>query len=370
MRVASLLCLVLLLITLASCTPMPTELSAPDSLPVVRSHPWHHTHHHTARGFTNIWGAEEDPPFLKAATWGVSFLLRRKEHTPAPLQPLDPDALAAPDTGARLTWLGHSTVLLQLALPDGPLTILTDPVFADRVSPVSFAGPKREVALPLNPADLPPVDLVLLSHDHYDHLDLAAIAFLHERDRPLVLAPLGVGARLGTARAVELDWWQTVETHGLRIHCAPAKHFSGRSLTDRDATLWASWYLEPIHDVSPRIYYAGDTGYASHFTDVRERFGPPDLAIVPVGAYEPSWMMARVHVDPDEALQAYEDLGGPEHGTHFVPVHWGTFDLADDPLDAPQRLLPHHAVARRLDLDRIHVLPVGGQLTVDEPVSN
>lgn len=344
---------------------MPTDLSTADSLPAVRSQPWHHTRHHTARGFTNIWDRDGDPPFLKAATWGLSFLLRRKEQAPAPLQPLDPNALAAPARGMQLTWLGHSTVLLQLAGPDGPLTLLTDPVFADRVSPVSFAGPKREVALPLDPERLPEIDLILLSHDHYDHLDLAAIGFLHERDRPLVLAPLKVGARLGAAHVVELDWWQTVEAHGLRIHCAPAKHFSGRSLTDRDATLWASWYLEPLDDDGPRVYYAGDTGYASHFADVHERFGTPDLAVVPVGAYEPRWFMARVHVDPDEALQAYEDLGGPEHGTHFVAVHWGTFDLADDPLDAPRRLLPTLAAERGLDLDKIHVLPVGGQFVLD-----
>lgn len=332
-----------------------------DPLPEVRSHPWHHTRHHTARGFQNIWGEDEDPPFLKAATWGVSFLLRSKEQQPAPLQLLDPAALTAPTGSARLTWLGHSTVLLQL----GGLTILTDPVFADRASPVSFAGPQREVPLPLDPADLPPADLVLLSHDHYDHLDLAAIEFLHARDRPLVLAPLGVGQRLGAARIVEMDWWQVVETHGLRIHCAPAKHFSGRSLGDRDRTLWASWYLETIDDDAPTVYYAGDTGYASHFTDVRERLGTPDLAIVPVGAYEPRWFMARVHVSPDEALQAYEDLGGREHGTHFVPVHWGTFDLADDPLDAPRHLVPQHVAERRLDPDRIHMLDVGGQVTVD-----
>jgi L-ascorbate metabolism protein UlaG (beta-lactamase superfamily) len=349
----------LLALLFTSRAPMHAPRLAPR--PAVRSHPWHHTRHHTARGFQNVWGEDEDPPLLKAATWGVSFLLRQKEQRPAPLRPLDPAALAAPAEGARLTWLGHSTVLLQL----GDLTVLTDPVFADRVSPVSFAGPKREVPLPLDPADLPPVDLVLLSHDHYDHLDLAAIAFLHERDRPLVLVPLGVGQRLGAARTVEMDWWQVVETHGLRIHSAPAKHFSGRSLGDRDRTLWASWYLEPLDDDAPTVYYAGDSGYASHFADVRERFGAPDLAIVPVGAYEPRWFMARVHVSPDEALQAYEDLGGPGHGTHFVPVHWGTFDLADDPLDAPRRLVPQRAAERGLDPDRIHVLDVGGQVTVE-----
>ena len=147
---------VLLVSLIASCSPMPVltgSRPAADSLPVVRSHPWHHTRHHTERGFTNVWGEDEDPPFLKAATWGVAFLLRSKEQRPAPRQPLDPAALAAPAGGVRLSWLGHSTTLLQLGGPNGGLNILTDPVFADRVSPVSFAGPKREVPLPLDPAD-------------------------------------------------------------------------------------------------------------------------------------------------------------------------------------------------------------------------
>lgn len=344
---------------------MPAATSLPrssgDTLPVVCTHPWHDTRHHTSSGFTNVWGDNDDPPFLKAATWGASFLLGSKpEQRPAPFQPLAPASIAVPPDGVRLSWLGHSTVLVQL----GGLNILTDPVFADRASPLSFAGPKREVPLPLDPADLPHINLVLLSHDHYDHLDLDAVQFLHERDRPLFLVPLGVGALLGAARVLELDWWQVVEVQGLRVHCAPAKHFSGRSPWDRDRTLWASWYLEPLDADAPTVYYAGDTGYASHFADVRERLGPPDVVIMPVGAFEPRWFMARVHVDPDLALQAYEDLGGPAHGIHLLAVHWGTFDLADDLLDAPRRLIPARAAARGLDPERLHVLPVGGQLVL------
>lgn len=255
-----------LVLLLTACSPSP--MPAPDpALPTVRTHPWHDTRHHTGGGFRNVWDDDDDePPFLKAAAWGVSFLLASKEQEPAPLQKLDG---LAPADGPRLTWLGHSTVLIEL---DG-LTVLTDPVFAERASPVPFAGPKREVALPIAPDALPPIDLVLLSHDHYDHLDLDAIATLHERDRPLVLAPLGVGARLGEARVLEMDWWQHVEVGGFRIHAAPAKHFSGRTLWDRDRTLWASWYLEPMGGGAPSVYYAGDTAYAPHFADVRERLG-------------------------------------------------------------------------------------------------
>ena len=340
----------------AACSSMPDSA---EPLPAVHTHPWHDTRHHTERGFRNVWEDSDEPPFLKAAGWGISFLLSSKEQQPAPRQPLRADALAPTDS-PRVTWLGHSTVLLEL----GGLTVLTDPIFADRASPVGFAGPKRAVALPIAPDSLPPVDLVLLSHDHYDHLDLAALAFLHERDRPLVLAPLGVGARIEGARVLEMDWWQAVEVGGFRVHAAPAKHFSGRTLWDRDRTLWASWYLEPIAADAPAVYYAGDTAYATHFADVRERLGTPDLVLMPVGAYEPRWFMARVHVDPEEAVQGFVDLGGRENGAHFVAVHWGTFDLADDPLDAPLRLLPEAAAAHGLDAERVHVLPVGGQLTL------
>lgn len=343
-----------LVLLLTACSPSP--MPAPDpALPTVRTHPWHDTRHHTGGGFRNVWDDDDEPPFLKAAAWGVSFLLASKEQEPAPLQKLDG---LAPADGPRLTWLGHSTVLIEL---DG-LTVLTDPVFAERASPVPFAGPKREVALPIAPDALPPIDLVLLSHDHYDHLDLDAIATLHERDRPLVLAPLGVGARLGEARVLEMDWWQHVEVGGFRIHAAPAKHFSGRTLWDRDRTLWASWYLEPTGGGAPSVYYAGDTAYAPHFADVRERLGAPDVVLMPVGAYEPRWFMARVHVDPQQAVQGFIDLGGREASAHFVAVHWGTFDLADDPLDAPRRLVPEIAAERGLDPARVHVLPVGGQV--------
>jgi N-acyl-phosphatidylethanolamine-hydrolysing phospholipase D len=327
-----------------------------DALPTVRTHPWHDVRHHTGGGFRNVWGDDDEPPFLKAAGWVASFLLSSKEQTPAPLR--RPDGLAPAD-GPRLTWLGHASVLLEL----GGLTVLTDPVFAERASPVPFAGPKREVPLPIAPDTLPPIDLVLLSHDHYDHLDLASIAFLHERDRPLVLAPLGVGARLGGARVVEMDWWQHVEVGGFRVHSAPAKHFSGRTLWDRDRTLWASWYLEPMGGSAPSVYYAGDTAYAPHFADVRARLGAPDVVLMPVGAYEPRWFMARVHVDPEQAVQGFLDLGARESGAHFVAVHWGTFDLADDPLDAPRRLVPEIAAGCGLDPARVHVLPVGGQVT-------
>ncbi len=346
-------------------------MAPPDPpLPAVETHLWHNRDHHDGRTFRNPWpSADDDVPALKAMGWMVSYPFRQKPEPPAtPFERVDPEALAVPPPEGRLraTWLGHTSVLLQV----GGLTILTDPMFADRASPVSFAGPERQVPLPLDPDNLPPVDLVLLSHDHYDHLDLKAMRWLHERDRPLVLAPLRVGERLGAARAVDLDWGQSVTAGGAdgepayRIHCTPARHFSGRTLTDRNRTLWASWYLEPLRDGLPRVYFAGDTGHAPHFREIAERHGAPDLVLMPIGAYRPRWFMARVHVDPEQALDAFEDLGGTDGGVHLLATHWGTFDLADEGLDEPPRLLRERAAARGLPLNRIHTLAVGGQVEV------
>lgn len=323
--------------------------------PRVETHPWHHTRHHRpGGGFRNDGRDERDEvPRLRAAAWLLAHLLGAGPNgQPAPRRPLRSAALAEAPEGTRLTWLGHSTFLLQI----GAVNLLLDPVFARRASPVPFAGPARQSALPIEPEALPPIHLVLLSHDHYDHLDLEALAWLEGRDRPLVLAPLGVGAHLGSgAHVLELDWWQVLEAEGLRLHAAPARHFSGRTLWDRDRTLWASWYVEPAES-GRAVYYAGDTAYGSHFAEVRRRLGAPEVAIVPIGAYAPRWMMARVHTNPAEALRAFLDLGA----RHFVPAHWGTFRLAEEPLDEPPSRLLECAADLGLERGRLHVLPVGG----------
>jgi len=334
------------------------------ALPQVRSHPWHGTDHHRARGFRTPWRAETDAvPPLRAAQWLLGRPLRRRDPgKPAPFQLLDPAALTRPVAGrARIAWLGHATLLLQTA----GLTVLTDPVFAERASPLGFAGPRREVPPPLAPEALPKVDVVLLSHDHYDHFDPASLARIVRRDRPLVLTPLGVRARLDGLRslALAMDWGQYVDHGGVRFHCTPAKHFSGRTLTDRDSTLWASWMIEPLAEGAATVFWGGDTGYSPHFREIRQRHGAPDVVLLPIGAYEPRWFMRRVHVDPEEAVRAYLDLGGAETGAPFVPYHWGTFDLADEPLDEPPRLIREYAEAARV-AEHLRVLPVGGVLEV------
>ncbi len=319
----------------------------------IRTHPWHDTRHHRDGGFRNIWGTPQNPPLGKTLRWLLSHTFSHKENRPPPVRPVAPEALLAPANPLRLTWIGHATALVQRP----GLNLITDPVFADRASPLPFAGPERETPLPLTLDDLPPIDVVLLSHNHYDHLDRDAVRTLHRRDAPLFVAPLGVGAllrRWGLTRVLEFDWWQYVDLDGMRLNATPARHFSGRGLTDRNRTLWAGWYLS--FDDGLRFYFAGDSGYAPLFTEIREHFGPPDLALIPIGAYLPRWLMAEVHVDPEEAARAVRDLDT----RHVVPIHWGTFDLAEEPLHEPPVLFRRHTDALGLT-ERIHILDVGGR---------
>jgi L-ascorbate metabolism protein UlaG (beta-lactamase superfamily) len=246
-----------------------------------------------------------------------------------------PPAPSPPRVGAgemRVTFVNHATVLIQM---DG-VNVLTDPIWSKRCSPVSFAGPKRVVPPGLRFEQLPPIDVVLVSHNHYDHLDLPTLKRLATEHRPRILVPLGnrrVLDRAGVRGAEELDWWQLVEVRdGVRVAAVPAQHFSGRGMFDRDRALWAGFVTSGS---AGSAYFAGDTGFGPHFEEIRDRFGPPRLALLPIGAYRPEWFMSRVHTSPTEALRAHRVLGA---GTS-VGIHFGTFRLADDGQDeAPERL--------------------------------
>lgn len=249
----------------------------------------------------------------------------RKPPGPVPVEsPLE--TWQKPHGGLRMTWLGHSTVLIEA---DG-VRVLTDPVFGERVSPVSFAGARRFHRVPATIAELPPLDAVLLSHDHYDHLCRTSIEAL--RHVPVVTS-LGVGARLeklGVQTIHELDWWEEVRIGGVSFTATPSQHFSGRSLTDRNDTLWSSWVIATERR---RIFFSGDTGLTDEFRAVRERFGPFDVTMLEVGAWNEAW--GDIHLGPAGALRAFELLGG---GT-LLPVHWGTFDLGLHPWDEPAEQL-------------------------------
>ena len=237
-----------------------------------------------------------------------------------------------PDTGLRATWLGHSTVLVEI----GGRRVLTDPVWGARASPSRLVGPKRFQPAPVALKALPPVDLVVISHDHYDHLDYPTIRELAKRDVPFVTS-LGVGAHLQAwgvpaERITELDWWESHRLPGseVQVTAAPSQHFSGRGLKDRNATLWSSMVIRSPHH---RVFFSGDTGLTGEYAAIRERLGPFDLVMLEVGAFHPSW--GDIHLGPENALKAYELLGGGA----FLPVHWGTFSLALHAWDAPAETL-------------------------------
>ena len=269
-------------------------------------------------------------PFLKLLK---SVMLKNaRGGLPAlPLEPNDPAFLRANRTENTVTWVGHSTALIQL---EGR-NILTDPIWSDRAGPLPFAGSRRYTPPGLAFEALPPIDAVLVSHDHYDHLDLTTVRRLAERHDPLFLVPLGLAAWFRHHRiekVVERDWWDSHDLAGLETHCLPAQHFSRRGLVDHMRRLWCSW---SIRGRSRNIFFCGDTGYFAEFRAMGRRLGPFDLALLPIGAYLPPEIMKPVHMGPAEALEAARDLGAKT----MIPIHWGTFILALDYGELPVREL-------------------------------
>ena len=249
--------------------------------------------------------------------------------------------------GARLTWLGHASWLIQL----DSLSLLVDPIFSSSIGP----GMRRYAAAPLAPGALPPIDLQLVTHNHRDHLDLPSVQTVA---RPVV-AGSGMGAFLARSNlsCSELGWWQSLQLGGVRIHFVPAQHWSRRGLHDTNETLWGGFVVEGS---SCRVYHAGDTAYFEGFSEIGQRLGPIDAALLPIGAYAPAWFMGHQHLNPEEAVQAFVDLGA----RRFVAMHFGTFQLTDEPRDEPEARLHAEWQRRGLDPEACHVLPIGASLRV------
>jgi len=301
---------------------------------------------------------EPEQGFWKTVGIFWDFMFHKPAGT-APDRPIEVQALtrdqllAAPDR--TLFRLGHSTVLLKLR---GRFW-LTDPVFSERASPFSWMGPKRFHAPPIALDELPEIEAVILSHDHYDHLDHDTVLALAPKVRRF-LTPLGVGQRLidwgvPAAKVQQFDWWQGTSIAGVQLTATPAQHFSGRGLSDRNSTLWASWVLI---DGDLRVFFSGDTGYFDGFKTIGDRFGPFDLTLMETGAYDPRW--PYVHMQPEQTMQAHVDL----RGRRLLPIHNGTFDLAMHRWQDPFERISALARLRKVEL----VTPViGAPLAIEEP---
>jgi len=310
--------------------------------------------------FRNPWPDAQPPRFRDVITWSRTRRSAPRAHPvlPSHVQPDIDRPRAAADT-LSATWVGHSTVLLQV----GALNVLTDPMWSGRASPVQWAGPRRLTAPGLALDALPPIDVVLVSHNHYDHLDAASVrGIAHRHPSARWFAPLGVARyvrRWGGRAVTELDWWDAFDADGLRVACVPAQHASGRTPFDRMRTLWCGWTLRAG---THTIYFAGDTAYHPEFGEIARRHGPFHLCVLPVGAYEPRWFMRPVHVNPDEAVRAYTDIAGA-HPAAAPPialaVHWGTFSLADEPVDEPPRRAAEVWRAAGLSQANLWILSLG-----------
>lgn len=301
--------------------------------------------HYRDGRFVNI--EPEDPGTTSLVEYTMRQLTGkevREPPAPVPVLAVDKAALAAtpPASGMRAFWIGHASAYVEM----GGLRFLLDPVFSERVSPLPV-GPRRFHAPPIALADLPRIDAVLISHDHYDHLDMDTVRQLAQRGARFYV-PLGIGAHLelwgvAPAQIEELEWWQERSLGNVRIVCTPTRHYSGRGLNNRSTTLWSSW---SVIGAQHRFFYSGDTGYAKLFRDIGARFGPFDMAFIKIGSYGPGAAWTDIHMPPEQAVQVHRDV----RAKRMFPVHWSTFNLAYHDWDEPIRRTLAEATRVGIDL--------------------
>ncbi|MBI2218360.1 MAG: MBL fold metallo-hydrolase [Candidatus Rokubacteria bacterium] len=304
--------------------------------------------HHVSGGFRNL-----------SPTYSYSFAARAKgfffkRRPPRPVRGLatvsnDGGDVRSNGHAPTVTWIGHSTFLVQIA----GVNLVTDPHWGEMASPVRFAGPRRLVPPGIRFEDLPQIDAVLISHDHYDHLDESTVRRLAREHRPRFFVPLGIGQWLrerGIDDVVELDWWQQARFSDLTVVSTPAQHSSGRGVNDQYRRLWSSWVVKSR---TRHVFFAGDTGYWSGMKEIAT-LGPFDLALIPIGGYSDYRTDHPNHVNPEEAVQLFEDVGGKL----LVPMHWGTFDLNREPMHEPPSRLLAEALRRGIE-ERMAILSPG-----------
>ncbi len=288
------------------------------------------TDHFDGNKFSHPWEAPASKGFFDVLKWMTSREQGewREDLTSIITYPLEERVLG---DELKITFINHATVLVQTQGKN----ILFDPIWSERTSPLSFAGPKRQTPVGVAFENLPNIDMVIYSHNHYDHLDVQSILMLEEAFSPIFVAPLGIDLFLkkqGVSSVVAMDWWDSTLLDELEIIATPAQHFSGRGLFDRDKTLWCSYVIKIA---GGNIFFGGDTGYAPIFKEIGDRYGNMRFAMVPIGAYKPRWFMSPVHTDPAEGYQIFKDVNA-----HYgIPIHFGTFPLADDGQFEPENEL-------------------------------
>lgn len=318
--------------------------------------------HHTPYGFVNV-----EPIVIKQRDVYRWNWQRLKEHLPKPPQQgyahFAQEWYQQPNfslAGNRLWWISHATVLLSLQ----ECIIITDPVFSPRVSPVSFAGPKRRTQPATTIAQLPHIDVIALSHNHFDHLDKASIRQMAARFPEITaVVPLGLKKKIqsmGVNNVIELDWWEETTIKDIRFHAVPAQHWSQRGILDRNQSLWCGWIMQADESYT---YFCGDTGFSEHvFQQIAERFQKIDMATIPIGAYAPQWFMQNQHIDPYQAVTIFKIL----RCRKAIGIHWGAFELTDEPLDEPPQLLASACAQQHLASDQFESIKMGASRIIPQ----